>query len=94
MNFQNFSYAKSVNFLGSNADKIKLPIGKIALPIGNYAYIILYKYLNVCAIYIIIIASPKLKKRYSSSTAVLYASSMRSRPAKADTSISKVLSGR
>jgi hypothetical protein len=34
IDFQNFSHAKSVNFLGANADKIKLPIGKIALPIG------------------------------------------------------------
>lgn len=42
----------------------------------------------------IYIASPKLKKRYCSATAVLYASKTFSRPAKAETSISRVLSGR
>ena len=44
--------------------------------------------------YKINIASPKLKKRYRSSTAVLYAPSIRSRPAKADTSMRSVLCGR
>lgn len=49
---------------------------------------------RITANYSMSIASPKEKKRYFSLTAVSYASIIISLPAKADTSIKRVLSGR
>lgn len=61
--FQNFISAKSVNFLGLTATKIKLPTGKITLLIGNHLHIIFDFICYLCVFYTINIASPKLKKR-------------------------------